>query len=80
MHFLPLSLAVIVVLPLSIDVQALPHPAPYFDQSINLVRKHQQPRTFEGRGKLLQSRRLALEAKYGIGSFKNQKRSSGMNL
>ncbi|KAH9942021.1 aspartic peptidase domain-containing protein [Amylocystis lapponica] len=80
MHLLPASLAISVLLSLSPDVLALPHPFFSIGQSINLVRKPQQRRSFEERGASLQRRRLALEAKYGIGSFKNQKRSSGANL
>jgi len=79
MYFLPIAL---VVLALSSEIQALPYPVISLDQSIPLVRSSQPYRTYEERGKLLQSRRLALEAKYNIGDFKNRRRSgsSGLNL
>ncbi|KAI0728027.1 aspartic peptidase domain-containing protein [Fomitopsis betulina] len=81
MHFLPLSLTVACFLSLVVDSLAAPHPNLFPGAHIQLSRRAQNKRrTPEDVAESLQRRKLALEAKYGIGHAKNQKRASGMNL
>ncbi|KAI0955331.1 hypothetical protein AcW1_006943 [Taiwanofungus camphoratus] len=80
MILLPLSLTVSCLLALGSDVLAAPHPSLPVGQSISLMRRQAARRSPAEQGAYLQKRRLALEAKYGIGHAKNKKRASGFNL
>ncbi|KAH9931920.1 acid protease [Fomitopsis serialis] len=80
MHLLPISLAVSCLLSLAADSLAAPHPNVFTGAHIGLSRRTPQRRSPDDVAASLQRRKLALEAKYGIGQAKNKKRASGMNL
>ena len=82
MHFLPFSLALSVLLAFSPDVLARPHPASSdtLPRSINLLRSNPLPRSVDERASSIQSRRRALQAKYGIAGVGAEKRATGVNL
>ncbi|GBE86151.1 Aspartic protease [Sparassis crispa] len=80
MYFLSLTLAASVFFSLAPVIIAAPHPTVPVGKSIALVRRPKQQRDLAEQGSHAQRRRLALEAKYGIGSYKNKKRESGNNL
>ncbi|KAL6299535.1 aspartic peptidase domain-containing protein [Sparassis latifolia] len=78
-YFLPLSLTALVVSTLAPDVIAAPRPYVPVGQSISLLRRPKPQQDFATRAANLKRRRLALEAKYGVGSYKNKKRGSSGN-
>lgn len=78
-HILPLSLALLCLFALSQDVCATPHRSPLLHKTVALSRKRIQGRAPYDIDEL-KRQKLALEAKYGIGHAKNQRRASGMNL
>ena len=81
MHLLPISLAVSCILSLAVDTLAAPHPNIFPGAHIELSRRSQSKRRSpEDIAASLQRRKRALEAKYGVGHARNQKRASGMNL
>ncbi|KAH9829970.1 aspartic peptidase domain-containing protein [Rhodofomes roseus] len=80
MHLLPISLTVSCLLSLAADSLAAPHPSIFPGAHIGLSRRASKRRSPDEVAASLQRRKLALEAKYGIGNAKNRKRASGQNL
>ncbi|KZT72002.1 acid protease [Daedalea quercina L-15889] len=80
MHLLPVSLTVSCLLSLAVDTLAVPHPSIFTGAHMGLSRRAAKRRSPDEVAASLQKRKLALEAKYGIGHAKNRKRASGQNL
>ncbi|OCH85115.1 acid protease [Obba rivulosa] len=78
MHHLSSSLALLGLLAATADALALPSTST--GRSINLVRKPRPRRDATESIEWLRNQKLALEAKYGVGSARNTKRASGVNL
>ncbi|PCH43534.1 acid protease [Wolfiporia cocos MD-104 SS10] len=61
-------------------IAAPPRPYAFNGKSMCLSRRSNRLRSVEEVGPMVRRHKLAVEAKYGIGHAKNQKRASGMNL